>query len=178
MIRPQEIRLIGQPVRSLQTMLRALSYQYDFLPRLTPDGVFGERTLEAVMRFQRAFAPPVTGKVDQATWDAIAEAYRLAQPRLGPSATLRGYPDNPAFSVAPDQASIHLYVIQSMFRALARVLTGFQAGAVTGVNDSTTAANIRYLQRLGGSRETGIMDRESWNLLSRLYSLFVSGSQS
>ena len=61
MIVPQEIRLIGQPVRSLQTMLRELSFLYDFLPRLTPDGIFGERTLEAVMLFQREFFPPVTG---------------------------------------------------------------------------------------------------------------------
>ena len=34
----QHVDLIGQPVRSLQTMLRELSYYYAFLPRLTPDG--------------------------------------------------------------------------------------------------------------------------------------------
>ena len=32
---------IGRPVRSLQTMLRTLSYVYPFLPRFTPDGIFG-----------------------------------------------------------------------------------------------------------------------------------------
>ena len=48
MIRSQ-LHLIGQPVRSLQTMLRTISFAYPFLPRLTPDGIFGERTLEAVM---------------------------------------------------------------------------------------------------------------------------------
>ena len=36
---------IGRPVRSLQTMLRALSYVYPFLPRVTPDGVFGDAAL-------------------------------------------------------------------------------------------------------------------------------------
>ena len=77
-------QLIGQPVRSLQTMLRALSFTYGFLPRLTPDGVFGERTLEAVMLFQREFYPPVTGQVDQGTWDAIAALYRLTRSRLTP----------------------------------------------------------------------------------------------
>ena len=58
MIRSQ-LHLIGQPVRSLQTMLRTISFAYPFLPRLTPDGIFGERTLEAVMLFQREFFPPV-----------------------------------------------------------------------------------------------------------------------
>ena len=35
MIRSQ-LHLIGQPVRSLQTMLRTISFAYPFLPRLTP----------------------------------------------------------------------------------------------------------------------------------------------
>ena len=92
MIVPQEIRLIGQPVRSLQTMLRELSFLYDFLPRLTPDGIFGERTLEAVMLFQREFFPPVTGQVNQATWDAIAALYLQARARLAGPLPGRTYP--------------------------------------------------------------------------------------
>ena len=65
---------IGRPVRSLQTMLRTLSYVYPFLPRVTPDGIFGERTLEAVMRFQREHGLAVTGRVDLENWEAVAAA--------------------------------------------------------------------------------------------------------
>ena len=83
MIRSQ-LHLIGQPVRSLQTMLRTISFAYPFLPRLTPDGIFGERTLEAVMLFQREFFPPVTGQVNQATWDAIVSLYHQVVSRLTP----------------------------------------------------------------------------------------------
>lgn len=56
MIRSQ-LHLIGQPVRSLQTMLRTISFAYPFLPRLTPDGIFGERTLEAVMPLSEGIFP-------------------------------------------------------------------------------------------------------------------------
>ena len=69
---------INAPVLSLQTMLREISFQYPSIPRVTPDGVFGERTLEAVMVFQREFFPPVTGMVDNDTWDAIAVVYQLS----------------------------------------------------------------------------------------------------
>ena len=86
MIRSQ-LHLIGQPVRSLQTMLRTISFAYPFLPRLTPDGIFGERTLEAVMLFQREFFPPVTGQVNQATWDAIVSLYHQVVSRLTPLPT-------------------------------------------------------------------------------------------
>lgn len=173
MIVPQEIRLIGQPVRSLQTMLRELSFLYDFLPRLTPDGIFGESTLEAVMLFQREFFPPVTGQVDQATWDAIAALYLQAVGRRNRS--LRGYPGG-SYTVDPGQDSIHLYLVQSMFRALAGKLEGLEPAPVSGRNDPATQHNIRWLQRLGGRPETGILDQDSWNTISRLYTLFVTYS--
>lgn len=174
MIIPQEIRLIGQPVRSLQTMLRELSFFYEFLPRLTPDGVFGERTLEAVMLFQREFFPPVTGRVDQATWDAIAALYlHTVGRRVRP---LQGYPGG-GLTIQPDQESVHLYLVQSMFRALARLLDGIQSAPVTGQNDAATQHNIRWVQQLDGKPQTGVLDQDSWNTISRLYTLFVTYGQ-
>ena len=170
----QQIRLIGQPVRSLQTMLRALSFAYDFLPRLTPDGIFGERTLEAVMLFQREFHPPVTGRVNQSTWDAIANLYRLGV-AAGTWST-GGFPAG-GITVAPGSSSVHINVLQSMFRALAQVLEEVEEGAVTGVNDPVTARNIRWLQRIANRPETGILDQSTWNLAARLYTIFVTLAQ-
>ena len=81
-----EREMVAQPIRSLQYMLNRLSLRYDFLPALVPDGVFGERTLEAVMLFQRELHPPVTGVVDRETWQAILDEWldlerELADPR-------------------------------------------------------------------------------------------------
>ena len=64
-----------RPVWGLQYMLARLAEKYPFLPKLTPDGVFGERTLEAVMLFQRELLRPVTGVVDRKTWDEISRAW-------------------------------------------------------------------------------------------------------
>ena len=102
MIVPQEIRLIGQPIRSLQTMLRELSFTYDFLPRLTPDGIFGESTLEAVMLLQREFFPPVTGRVDLATWDGIAALYGFSEKKL--------LDEVPAVAVCSNTKEIYEYI--------------------------------------------------------------------
>ena len=93
MIRSQ-LHLIGQPVRSLQTMLRTISFAYPFLPRLTPDGIFGERTLEAVMLFQREFFPPVTGQENQATYRFLVSPggfppHSAAHPQLSKSRVFR-----------------------------------------------------------------------------------------
>ena len=63
-----------------------------FFPRLATDGVFGERTLEAVMLFQREFGLPVTGVVDQRTWDAIRDAWINLERESAPPRTLRIFP--------------------------------------------------------------------------------------
>ena len=76
MTTPQQLEeeMLSNPVRSLQYMLRRLTGKYDFLPQLALDGIFGERTLEAVMLFQRELAPPVTGVVDQ-SWRLPSPAW-------------------------------------------------------------------------------------------------------
>ena len=169
----QHVDLIGQPVRSLQTMLRELSYYYAFLPRLTPDGVFGERTLEAVMLFQRELFPPVTGRVDQAVWDAIAERYLSALSSTAPPLPLRGLPAG-GYAALPGDESLHLALAQTMFRGLASTFNGLQAPFADGVNGSATSSDLRWLQKAVGQPQTGTLDQQSWNILSRLYTLFVT----
>ena len=62
---------LGLPIHSLQVMLREISYCDHNIPCLIPDGIFGEETLEAVMRFQRQSGRPVTGRVDNGTLSLI-----------------------------------------------------------------------------------------------------------
>ena len=48
-MRPTET-FLGQPIRSLQTMLRVLAeFDADYLP-LIPDGIYGAETMAAVTR--------------------------------------------------------------------------------------------------------------------------------
>ena len=91
-----------RPVWGLQYMLSRLAEKHPFLPRLTPDGVFGEKTLEAVMLFQRELLRPVTGVVDRRTWDEISRAWsRLEREQADPRA-LRAFPGE-GCQVAPGQ---------------------------------------------------------------------------
>ena len=78
-----ELQLTGSPVRDVQHMLNVLSFSHPAIPRLVEDGVFGERTLEGVMIFQRDFALPVTGVVDYDTWLALRVQTDLIAQRDG-----------------------------------------------------------------------------------------------
>ena len=70
----------GQKVRQLQEQLNLIGEYYNRIPVLVPDGVYGERTAEAVRAFQRIFDMPQTGVVDFATWYKISDKYvRLSE---------------------------------------------------------------------------------------------------
>ncbi len=65
----------GQKVRQLQEQLNLIGEYYNAIPVLTPDGIYGERTAEAVRVFQRLFDLPQTGIVDFPTWYKISDKY-------------------------------------------------------------------------------------------------------
>ena len=62
-------------VRQMQQQLARISQAYPAIPTITADGVFGERTREAVEAFQRIFDLPVSGVVDFPTWYKISQIY-------------------------------------------------------------------------------------------------------
>jgi len=42
-----------------------------------------------------------------------------------------------------------------------------------GTHGAGSVHNVRWLQKAAGLVETGVMDRRTWNVLSRLYEVFV-----
>ena len=170
-----EREFLGRPVAGMQYMLGRLAEEYDFLPKLAADGIFGEETLEAVMLFQRELYPPVTGVVDLGTWNAIRERWYDTESRIGPVRPLRAFPGERSRAL-PGEEGEYLLLPQAMFAVLARHLTGIRFVHPDGVHGEASAANVRWLQRAAGLEETGILDRASWDALSRLYELFVIGT--
>ena len=65
----------GQKVRQMQEQLNTIAGAYPALATLDVDGIFGEKTQEAVKKFQEVFGLPATGIVDYPTWYKIQEIY-------------------------------------------------------------------------------------------------------
>ena len=77
---------LGQPVWSLQTMLRRISAVNAAVTPVIPNGRFGRDTAAAVGSFQRDAGLPATERADLRTWNAVAAAYALAMVELTPPA--------------------------------------------------------------------------------------------
>lgn len=167
-----ERRLLSQPVGALQYMLSRLGLRYPWLPAVSVNGRFDEATLEAVIRFQRELAPPVTGVVDRRTWEEIYEAWEGEETRLTGPRELRGFPGG-GRQAAPGEWKEFLSLPQTMFTALERYFNGPVTSPVPGLHEDISQQNVRWLQGGAGLEETGIMDAPTWDILSRLYELFV-----
>lgn len=168
-----EREMLSNPVRNLQYMLRRLSTRYPFLPQLATDGLFGAETLEAVMLFQRELAPPVTGVVDQRTWDAIHSAWVDLEREVSPPRAVRIFPEE-GFQVTPGMSGEYMVLPQTMFQLLSQKLSGIVDSAPDGRHEAASVENTRWLQGLAQLEQTGIMDRKTWDMLSRLYELFIT----
>ncbi len=74
----------GGKVRQLQEQLNRIARNYPAIPRITLDGIYGQRTLDAVKAFQRIFGLNPTGVADYPTWYQISNVYvavsRIAEP--------------------------------------------------------------------------------------------------
>ena len=168
----EDVFLLGRPIESLQTMLRQLSYGYEALPFLAPDGRFGEETLEAVMIFQREFGLPVTGRVDNATWDEVVRRFDAwTQERAKPN-PLRAFPARPFRLEAGDRDDVAV-LVQTLFGILSGVVDGITDGEHDGMHTGASVDNTVLLQRASGLPTTGVMDKATWNKLARLYDVLI-----
>ena len=167
-----ERELLSGPVAGLQYMLSQLAQGYPELVHIMVDGVFGERTLEAVMRFQKAFHLPVTGVVDRETWDAIRNRWISLEDRTGETRPTQLFPSE-GTEVQEGQEREYMVLPQTMFQILSRQLEGIAFHPVDGIHGSASAENVRWLQKAAGLPQTGTLDRSTWDALSRLYEVFV-----
>ena len=78
------VNYVGQPIRSLQTMLRTIAHADETLLKLVPDGIYGPNTVQAVREFQRQNNLPVTGETDNATWNKLVAVYTVQSPSVLP----------------------------------------------------------------------------------------------
>ena len=72
---PLDIGSTGEKVRLVQEQLDRIAEVYSSIPRITADGIYGERTAEAVRQFQKTFNLPQTGLIDFRTWYKISQIY-------------------------------------------------------------------------------------------------------
>ena len=168
-MRPAE-SFVGQPIRSLQTMLRVIAENDPNHISVVPDGIYGPETVRAVSSFQRLHGLPVTGVTDQPTWESIVAVYEPAyidQDEAYPLWIIL----NPRQVIRKGERHPHLYLVQAMLMVLSEVYRSIGQPSMTGLLDEATADAISSFQFLSGLPMTGNLDKHTWKHLALQYPL-------
>ena len=168
-MRPPE-SFIEQPVRSLQTMLRVLAEDDSRLPTVVPDGIYGPATMNAVTAFQRQRGLPVTGIVDQTTWDRIVENYETAIIRVDKAEPIVVILDQGQVFRSGD-SSPYIYLLQAMLTQLSNDHPNINPPGNSGIMDDDTIRALSAFQSLAGLNITGEFDKITWKHLVRQFTL-------
>lgn len=168
-MRPAE-SFIGQPIRSLQTMLRVIAEDDNRHLSIIPDGIYGPQTVAAVSTFQRLHGLPVTGVTDQETWEAITaqhtdslinvDAAWPVEVILNPNQIIRRGERHPV-----------LYIAQGMLIVLSDAYRSISPPGLTGILDDATADSLSSFQQLHALPMTGNLDKKTWKQLALQYPL-------
>ncbi len=165
-----------EAIENLQRYLRRLSYEENDLLPVPVDGIFDDRTREALSEFQRMMGLPVTGIADKVTWDTLFSEYdrlrfeedRRVFPELFPS-----YPPN--YETQLGEGGTFIYVLQLLLNELKIIYDTLPLLALTGILDEETSRSIKEFQRIHGIEQSGQVNRNTWNRITEEYNQTGSG---
>ena len=174
-MRPNE-SFIGQPVRSLQTMLRVIAENDESLPSVIPDGIYGTNTTTAVSTLQRRSGLPVTGVADQTTWEAIVAAYELALVEIDEAEPLNIIL-NPRQVIRRGEENPNIYLVQAILTVLSEHYASITPPSMTGILDVPTSNSISSFQQMTLLPMTGELDKHTWKHLALHYPMAANSLQ-
>lgn len=157
-------------ITEIQQYLMEISYVDENIPRVIPDGIYGPETRMAVEAFQRSNGLPVTGTVDEETWDKI---YYVRNLIIKSRKVVSISPFASACLVLSegDRGDL-VFIIQAMLNTISHYFINLNHPEPTGVIDKITVDTIKTIQHISGENETGNIDSQTWNSLARLFDIY------
>ena len=168
-MRPGE-SFVGQPIRSLQTMLRVLAENDRRYNSIIPDGIYGPETMAAVSAFQRIHGLPVTGVTDRDTWEAIHAQYEPALINIDAAQPVEIIL-NPGQVIRRGERHPNVRLVQAMLAVLAEIYRSIGMPGSNGILDAQTSDSLASFQQLTGLPMTGELDKRTWKQLALHYPL-------
>lgn len=160
-------------IESLQMMLRNIAGEYDNIPTVIPDGIFGSDTLESVQAFQQHFGLVPDGVVNFETWNKIVEISDLVDAANNNGRLVLAYNESNR-DILPGETVTELYVIQAMMKALSKENAGFDDIVITGIHDVPSVNAVKKIQLVTGLEDDGIITVEFYDNLTHLYEVYVT----
>jgi peptidoglycan hydrolase-like protein with peptidoglycan-binding domain len=161
----------GNEVLEVQLYLATIALYNNMVRGVEIDGVYGAATRDAVYSFQLAYGLTPDGRVGPLTWRALVDVYNgiknnVNVPNVGSSLGTVPYPEE---ELSRGDSGSNVYYVQRLVNALSSVYSELPELSLDGIYGRETERAVRAFQRIVGLNETGVVDRDTWNLLNSTY---------
>ncbi len=155
-------------IMELQRYLRNISLLHDSIPLLVSNGIYCEKTAEAVREFQRIKGLPITGAVDFETWKALVDTsksttFETSQPVQVIKIT------NDDLPLVLGMQNAFVKKLKIMLNDVARQSDDFDEIKEDDYFDEKTQEMVTQWQKIISAEQNGIVDKFTWNSLSNFY---------
>nr|MDD6335709.1 peptidoglycan-binding protein [bacterium] len=170
---PLRIGSAGEEVRIIQRQLNRIALNYPGIPTIPQtNGIFDIHTRQAVLVFQQIFDLVVDGIVGKATWYKIKRIY-VGIKRLGELAseglTLEEVDRLFSRQLALGDSGNEVRIAQYYLAVISYFDPFIPQVLIDGEFDQNTLEGVLAFQRQYNLPQTGIIDRETWNLMMSAY---------
>lgn len=151
-------------IEEILGLLYQIALRDSRIPIVLPSKVFNEDAALAVRAYQDAYGLPVTGEIDDVTWNSIVETYHRLMDEAVP---LVLFPAG-QFALQPGSGGDLVKLVQVLLNFAANRFDNLRSVEVNGQYDEPTTEAVRQFQEIASLPQTGVMDRETWNRLAAL----------
>ncbi len=165
----------GFGVELIQYLMLFISYFVESIPQIKVDGIYGEKTAEAVSAFQSEYKLPVTGIVDFYTWEYAYDIYAGILNELPENLfenSPRPYPGIPIRDQTQNESVVNL---QNYLQTISEVYPEIPSVEVTGIYDAQTQNAVLAFQRYFGLRENVVVSAVTWDAIGDIWENIVRG---
>ena len=163
-------------VRDIQNKLRFLSEDFDTIPPIAVDGIYGDETQRAVAELQRLLGFDADGEADQRTLNALNDLYRASSEKRLPAVTVQVFPINEEPLVFGSRG-VSQTVLNIMLGSLAFVFSNLPKIQSTETFGEDTLESVAIIQHTAGLATTGQVDKPTWNMIARLFNEYRGGNR-
>ncbi len=160
----------GTAVQNLQFYLKTLAAYNPFLRDVTIDGFFGAETQDAVRAFQKLYGLAQDGVVGESTWNRIVAVY--LDITEGGDLVLKPYPGRVIRQGSSGENVLYVQMLLNRTRPVFVTIPKLEEDGIFGTGMRSA---VREFQRLFGLNDDGVVGRDTWNALNRVYGSVVSG---
>ena len=148
------------------------------MPAVTPDGVFGPSTREAVIAFQKTYGLPADGVVGEIAWNLLYNTYLgiiASTPIVYEEGRTLPFPGR---TLSRGDSGEDVRALQEYLAYVSRYYPSSPTVTPDGIFGQATEAAVEEFQRIFvPSFTTGIVGAATWNDLMNVYSDLYIGNQ-